>query len=291
MKILLFGDKGQLGHDVRLQARKAGHGVTGVDLPDVNITDQRTVQRTVAGADADIVINAAAYTAVDRAEEEADLAFGVNADGPAYIARACRDQGLPLIHVSTDYVFNGMLTRPYLPTDAMDPLGVYGRSKSAGETAIRKILPEHLIVRTSWLFGLNGSNFVKTMLKVGKDRAELAVVDDQIGSPTYAADLAAALLSMAQCTVDGQKAWGTYHFCNRGAVTWYAFARRIFAFARQRDLFAVRDIKPILTRQYPLPAPRPHYSVLDCTGIEETFGIQRRSWEDGLREMVEALYP
>lgn len=291
MKILIIGDKGQLGTDLTMLARKAGYSIAGADLPECNITDEHSVHRVVRETGADLVINVAAYTAVDAAEKECGLAFAVNADGPGYLARACRDNDLPLIHVSTDYVFNGMTTRPYLPSDIVDPTSAYGRSKAAGEAAIEKMLVEHVIVRTSWLFGLQGSNFVKTMLRVGKDQAELKIVDDQVGSPTYASDLAAALIRVAEHIAGGKTDWGTYHFCNRGAVTWYAFARRIFAFARQYDLFAVRDIRPILTRQYPLPAPRPHFSVLDCTSFEETFGVERRSWEAALGEMIAALYP
>jgi dTDP-4-dehydrorhamnose reductase len=291
MKILIFGSKGQLGTDLMHHTRQAGHTIAGVDLPECNITDEQDVHRIVQENCADVVINAAAYTSVDDAEKATDLAFAVNADGPAYLARACRDSDVPLIHLSTDYVFNGLTTRPYLPSDAADPMGAYGRSKAAGEKNIERILPSHVIVRTSWLFGLHGPNFVKTMLRVGKDQAEVEVVDDQVGSPTYAPDLAAALTSVAEHIVGGKTDWGIYHFCNRGAVTWYAFARRIFAFARQHDLFAVRDIRPILTSQYALPASRPHYSVLDCTSFEETFGIQRRSWEEALGEMIAALYP
>lgn len=291
MKILIFGDKGQLGADLTFHARQAGHTVAGADLPECNITDEQDVHGVVRETGADVVINAAAYTAVDGAEKEPDLAFAVNADGPGILARGCREESLPLIHISTDYVFNGMTTRPYLPSDAVDPICAYGRSKAAGEKAVEQILPQHIIVRTSWLFGLHGSNFVKTMLRVGKDQAELRIIDDQVGSPTYASDLAAALIRVAEHIFDGKTDWGTYHYCNRGAVTWYAFARRIFAFARQYDLFAVRDIRPILTRQYPLPAPRPHFSVLDCTSFEETFGVERRSWETALGEMIATLFP
>jgi dTDP-4-dehydrorhamnose reductase len=292
MKVFIFGDSGQLGVDLIQAARQSGWTVTGVHRPECDITDRQSVLRALGDAGPiDAVINAAAYTAVDRAESESDLAFAVNEQGAANVAQACREFGLPLIHLSTDYVFNGMITRPYLPSDPVSPLGIYGRSKAAGETAVCRTLREHVIVRTSWLFGLHGQNFVKTMLRVGKDRAELKVVDDQIGVPTYAADLAAALMAVAGHIVRHKNGWGIHHYCNRGAVTWYAFARRIFTVARRYDLFAVREIEPILTSQYPLPAPRPSYSVLDCTSIEKTFHVARRPWEEALDEMITTLFP
>lgn len=292
MKLFIFGNKGQLGLDLIRAARKSGWSVTGGDLPGCDITDPQGVLKSLINAgEVHAVINAAAFTAVDHAESDVEAAFAVNEQGPGNLAQACRELRLPLIHISTDYVFNGMLTRPYLPSDPVDPICVYGRSKAAGEAAVRQALEQHVIVRTSWLFGLHGPNFVKTMLRVGKDRAKIRVVDDQIGSPTYAADLAAALLAVARHVVRHKRDWGTYHYCNRGAVTWYAFARRIFTVGRRHDLFAVRDIDPILTAQYPLPAPRPHYSVLDCTSFEQTFNVTRRPWEEALDEMIEALYP
>lgn len=290
MKILVIGSKGQLGTDVLMCARHAGHSVKGVDIPDYDITEGQRIHQLMLTSNVDIVINAAAYTDVDGAETDSTLAYAINSDGTGNLARSCREIGVPLIHVSTDFVFNGMSTRPYLPSDTVDPLGIYGKSKAAGESEVRSLLTEHLIVRTSWLFGLQGHNFVKTMLSVGKNQAQLQVVDDQIGSPTYAGDLARALLGMAEHVVNCRSDWGTYHFCNKGAVTWYAFARRIFTLARQYDLFAVRDIQPILTHQYPLPAKRPHYSVLDCSSTDATFGISRRPWEDALAEMISAFY-
>jgi dTDP-4-dehydrorhamnose reductase len=272
--------------DIRL----VGHTAIEMGSSQCDITNGEQVHRVMRDTNVDIVINAAAYTAVDGAESDSELAFAVNGDGPAHLARNCRKIGVPLVHVSSDYVFNGTTTRPYRPSDAIDPLGAYGHSKAVGEANIRNLLTEHVIVRTSWLFGLQGKNFVKTMLAIGKNQAELQVVDDQIGSPTYAGDLAKALISIAEHVVRDKAGWGTYHYCNQGAVTWYAFARRIFTLARQHDLFAVRDIQPILTHQYPLPAPRPPYSVLDCVSTETTFGIARRPWEEALAEMISSIY-
>ncbi|MFZ1985365.1 MAG: dTDP-4-dehydrorhamnose reductase [Desulfatitalea sp.] len=291
MRLLIFGSNGQLGHDLELQARTRDWETVGADLPACDITRADSVAHTFEGAGrTDAVINAAAYTAVDAAESNPDTAFSVNRDAVTLLAQACRERALPLIHVSTDYVFDGLKTSPYLPTDPIHPQGVYGRSKAEGEEALRRHWERHVIVRTSWLFGLHGANFVKTMLRLGRERDTLRVVDDQVGCPSYAFDLAGALLDIAGHISHHADAWGTYHFCNDVAVTWYAFTRRILALARTYERFRVAEILPILTTHYPLPAPRPPYSVLDCTSLEERFGITRRPWEVGLRELLADLY-
>jgi dTDP-4-dehydrorhamnose reductase len=291
MRLLIFGSNGQLGHDLELQARTRGWETAGADLPACDITRADSVAHAFEGADCiDAVINAAAYTAVDAAESNPDTAFSVNRDAVALLAEACRQRALPLIHVSTDYVFDGLKTSPYLPTDPVNPQGVYGRSKAEGEEALRRHWERHVMVRTSWLFGLHGANFVKTMLRLGRERDTLRVVDDQVGCPTYAYDLAGALLDIAGHVSQHGDAWGTYHFCNDVAVTWYAFTRRILALARTYERLRVAEILPILTAHYPLPAPRPPYSVLDCTSLEERFGISRRPWEEGLKELLADLH-
>jgi dTDP-4-dehydrorhamnose reductase len=290
MKVLIIGSKGQLGHDLMHQARLRGWEAAGADLPDCDITDARSVASAFAGAGPPAaVINAAAYTAVDAVESNPGLAFAVNRDGVATLARACRRHGVPMIHVSTDYVFDGLKTSPYLPGDPVNPSSVYGRSKAEGEALLRQDLDRHVIVRTSWLFGRHGPNFVKTMLRLGREQLELRVVDDQVGCPTYAGDLAGALLDVAAHVTHHEDGWGTYHFCNEVAVTWYAFARRIIALARSYERLAVTDIVPILAIHYPVPAPRPPYSVLDCGSLERRFGIIRRPWEAGLREMLDFM--
>jgi dTDP-4-dehydrorhamnose reductase len=291
MKILIVGAKGQLGVDLMSACRNAGWDADGVDLPECDITAMDSLRKSMApGAPYSIVINAAAYTAVDRAETDADTAFAVNSHGVGHLASLCREFDTPLIHVSTDYVFDGWQIRPYRPSDPTSPLGVYGQSKAAGEDVLRDGLEQHVIVRTSWLYGVHGQNFVKTMLHHGRQRNELRVVDDQIGCPTYAFDLAAALIQIAQYIAKNRNVWGTYHYSNKGALTWYAFARKIFAIARTYDDFKVQDIVPILSHHYPTPAPRPYYSVLDCSSLESTFGITRRSWDAALREMLAELY-
>jgi dTDP-4-dehydrorhamnose reductase len=291
MRVLIFGSNGQLGRDLTAQSRGRGWEAIGADLPGCDITQAGSLNQTFDGAGrVAVVINAAAYTAVDAAESNADTAFCVNRDAVALLAQSCAQRGLPLIHVSTDYVFDGLKTSPYLPEDPVNPQGVYGRSKADGEAALRQHWPHHVIVRTSWLFGVHGANFVKTMLRLGKERDTLRVVDDQVGCPTYSGDLAAALLEIAARVAERGDAWGTFHFCNEVPVTWYAFTRRILALAQPYERFRTTEILPILTSHYPLPAPRPPFSVLDCTSLEQTFGIRRRTWEAALKEMLRVLY-
>ena len=238
----------------------------------------------------DLVVNTAAYTAVDRAETDPQTAYAVNRDGAGHLARLCRRRDIPLIHISTDYVFAGLQTRPCRPSDPIGPNGVYARSKAEGEQAVRNECERHLIIRISWLFGVYGNNFVKTMLRMGKQREVLQVVDDQVGSPTYAGDIAEALLVLSHRVLGGPVKWGTYHFCNDGAVTWYAFARKIFSLAKPYENLAIKAVVSILTSHYPTPAPRPHYSVLDCSTFDDEFNIARRPWEAALKEMLGELY-
>lgn len=291
MRLLIIGSRGQLGHDLMHQARERLWQASGVDLPECDITDTESLNdafKQTGGVD--VVVNASAYTAVDAAESDEETAFAVNRDGVEKLALLCREKAIPLVHVSTDYVFDGMQTCPYAPSDKVNPTGVYGRSKAEGETRIRAQLKEHIIVRTSWLFGLHGANFVKTMIRLGKEKETLRIVDDQVGCPTYAGDLAGALLDAADYAKNRNEGWGTYHFCNEVPVTWYAFARRILALARAYEPLRVSVILPVLTSGYPTPAPRPHYSVLDCTSFENRFGTRRRPWEEALKEMLTALY-
>lgn len=286
----MTGSRGQLGRELVDRARQAGLDVIGFDLPELDITDQEEARRLVDESNASVVINAAAYTAVDQAEENRDLAFLVNRDGVARLALACLEVGAGLIHVSTDYVFDGKSKRPYLETDPISPLGVYGRSKAAGDQNLREILAEHIIVRTAWLCGFHGDNFVKTMLRLGKERDEIRVVSDQYGCPTFAADLADGLLQIALALrKDSGQAWGTYHYCGAGVTSWYDFAAEIFRMAKKYDTFPARLI-PIPTEEFPTLAKRPSYSVLDCGKIKKQFEVRIRNWQDGLAEMLERLF-
>jgi dTDP-4-dehydrorhamnose reductase len=237
-----------------------------------------------------LIINAAAYTAVDRAESEPDAAFAANADAPAHLAEAAAAAGASLIHLSTDYVFDGAKPVPYTEDDAVRPLGVYGASKAAGERAIRERLDRHVILRTSWVFGLHGANFVKTMLRLGHARARLDVVADQSGCPTGAADIAAAIHGIARQILLGSRtnAWGTYHFAGRGSTNWYGFAEAIFE--RAEPIWGRRpQVTPIATADYPTPARRPTNSILDCTRFDRIFALPRRPWPERLDIVVRSL--
>ncbi|UCH22428.1 MAG: dTDP-4-dehydrorhamnose reductase, partial [Deltaproteobacteria bacterium] len=249
------------------------------------------IEKSLQPVDISVVINAAAYTDVDSAEQESGSAFAVNRDGPSYLAARCEQIKVPLIHISTDYVFDGRKKGAYLESDPVSPLGVYGRSKAEGESLIIDCLREHVIIRTSWLYGSHGSNFVKKMLTLGRDEEIIRVVADQHGCPTYAADLAEVILLIAaKIENDGPiDWWGTYHYCGEGQTTWHAFAEAIFEIAKKYDSFAVKEVLPVSTAEYPTPAPRPANSVLDCSKIGKTFGIQPRPWRESLVEMIEKL--
>jgi dTDP-4-dehydrorhamnose reductase len=289
--IFLTGSRGQLGFEVTRRASGFGLTVQGMDVDELDIRDAEAVDRVLAAARPRIVVNAAAHTAVDRAESEADLAFAINRDGPAHLAAACARAGIPLIHVSTDYVFDGSKTGPYVESDPIAPLGVYGTSKAAGEAAVRDTLPQHVILRTAWVYGVHGNNFVKTMLRVGKARDVLRVVDDQHGCPTHAGDLATAALTLARRAIDGTmptEGWGTFHCTGTGATTWCGFAREIFRLAAPR-LDRVPSVEAITTSEYPTPAARPANSVLDCGRLESVHAIRLRPWQGALAEMLAEL--
>jgi len=291
VRLLLLGSNGQLGWEIVNAARVCGLDCEGIDTPQFDLTDRDAVERTVGREKFSLIVNAAAYTAVDKAEFERDEAFAVNADGPRYLALACARSRLPLIHISTDYVLDGNKTSPYLESDAICPIGVYGESKAAGEKAVREALETHVILRTSWLYSSHGNNFVKTILRLASEREELRVVADQYGCPTYAADLAAAILDLAkQISSRGSVQWGVYHYCGHGVTTWHEFAQQICHLAWKYRALRVKRIAPISTQEYPTPAKRPPYSALDCSKIKSVFGIQTRPWQDSLAEMLARLF-
>ncbi|OKY75611.1 MAG: dTDP-4-dehydrorhamnose reductase [Desulfobulbaceae bacterium DB1] len=275
MKILVTGINGQVGWELLRKGPLHGCRIIGFDRNALDITDRQAVFREIGGNSPDLVINCGAYTAVDKAEEEEEMAWSVNRDGPAWLAASCALEHIPLIHLSTDYVFNGRASRPYAETSPTAPLGIYGRSKAAGEEEVRARLASHLIIRTSWVYGIHGRNFVKTILRLGQEKDELRVVDDQLGCPTFAGDLALALLNMAKKIRAGQtNCWGTYHCCGATAVTWHEFATLILDLARKIHPVKVREIIPITSEEFPTAAPRPKYSVLDCRKVHSVFGVQ-----------------
>ena len=237
----------------------------------------------------DFVINAAAYTAVDKAESNRSAAFALNADAPREMAVASAAAGISLLHVSTDYVFDGKAETAYRETDPCAPLSVYGASKLAGEIAVREHLPRHLILRTSWVFSPFGGNFVRTMLRLGSERDELGVVGDQVGGPTAAADIALALCRIVTEMASGKGEYGTYHYSGFPFVSWHGFAERIFQQAGKLGLKTPDSVRMITTAQYTTPAPRPGNSMLNCGAIKRDWGIEQPSWETALDRCIEQL--
>lgn len=290
-RVLVIGAYGMLGRDLLQSLEESGFTPLGWDLEHIDITQPADVRTKLQEASTDLVINCAAYTAVDRAESEAELSFSVNRDGAANLAEVCAVRQIPLIHISTDYVFDGEADRPYREDDPANPMGVYALSKWQGEEAVRQRLAEHLIVRTAWLYGVHGHNFVKTILRLAREREELRVVADQHGCPTWTVDLADALVTLVRRVFADRTAvpWGTYHFCGGGQTTWHGFASAIVDAARHRESLRVQRVVRIATTEYPLPAPRPAWAVLDCGKIAAAFGIVPRSWQKGLAEMLEQL--
>jgi dTDP-4-dehydrorhamnose reductase len=291
MRILLTGANGQVGWELSNRGGQWGLEILALDRSDLDITNPVSVRREVNRSGVFLVVNAAGYTAVDKAESEPELAFAVNRDGPAYLASACGKAGIPLVHISTDFIFDGQKQDPYLETDQVSPLSVYGKSKAAGEVAVRELLSEHVIIRTSWVYGVHGHNFVKTILRLGREREVVQVVDDQYGCPTYAADLAETILRVAAHVLEGRQIhWGTYHYCGKGVTTWHGFAEAVFALANQYTSLKVKTIEPISTAEYPTPAKRPANSVLDCSLMEKEFDIRSRPWSASLARMIKEMF-
>jgi dTDP-4-dehydrorhamnose reductase len=288
MKILVFGSGGQVGREVCRAAWPHRYAILPLDRRAIDITDSAGVDEILARETPDLAINLAAYTTVDRAETEPDTAWAVNCAGAANIAAACGERATSLIHLSTDYVFDGRKTGPYREEDAVNPLGVYGRSKEAGERAVRAALGQHVILRTAWVYGAFGANFVKTMLRFAADQSVLRVVADQRGCPTAAADIAAALIVIAGYIERCEAKWGTYHFAGDDAVSWHGFAEAIVDLATPR-LATHPRVEPITTEQYPTPARRPMNSVLDCGKIREAFGISSSPWRRSLATVIHEL--
>lgn len=287
MKVIITGAKGQLGSDLVEFAKAGGIEVAPFSSAELDITDKAAVMEKVGELKPAVIINCGAYTKVDLAEKEEAKAYAVNRDGPANLADAAVSVKAVLVHVSTDFVFDGTRPHPYTERDEPNPLGVYGASKLAGEVEIQKRLESHVIVRTSWLYGVNGGNFVKTMLRLASEREGLRVVYDQAGSPTWSADLAEALVSIALDIKAGNKHWGLYHYSNEGVASWYDLAVAAIVEGRRLGLpIKCTHVEPILTAEYPTPAKRPPYSVFDKALIKKTFGLKIPNWRVSLREMM-----
>ncbi|MBN3948852.1 MAG: dTDP-4-dehydrorhamnose reductase [Nostoc sp. NMS7] len=286
--ILLIGNNGQLGKELQQILPDYGN-IISVARPTVDLAQPDTLRNVIRSKQPQIIINAAAYTAVDKAESEPELATAINATAPFILAQESQKLGAFLIHISTDYVFDGNGCRPYQETYTTNPLSVYGKTKLAGEEAIRVTCAHHLILRTAWVYGIFGkSNFVKTMLQLGAERQELRVVADQIGSPTWAQDIATVIAEMIPRLTP--KISGTYHYTNSGVASWYDFAVAIFEEAQQLGFpLKVEHIVPITTAEYPTPARRPAYSVLACEKISVILGTYPPHWRQRLRQMLTDL--
>ncbi len=285
MNILVTGSRGQLGSDLlELSVSCHNHRFFFYDLPDLDITLPDRVVSICSDHDIEVIVNCAAYTAVDKAEADSAMAFKVNRDGPAILAACARDRNALLLHISTDYVFDGTSSIPYRESDPTVPLGVYGISKWEGEECIRQIKPSYIIIRTSWLYSLYGLNFVKTMLRLGAERPELTVVADQIGTPTWAADLAAAIVLIIDRHERDVHYEATFHYSNEGVASWYDFARAVM------DLAGIScNVLPIESAAYSQIAPRPQYSVMNKSAIKKEWGIDIPYWRDSLAEMLQRL--
>ena len=279
MKILVTGVKGQLGYDVMNELTERGIEAVGVDIEEMDITDADSVDKVIRGAAPDAVIHCAAFTAVDAAEENEELCRKVNAEGPRNIAKVCRELDIKMLQVSTDYVFEGTGERPWEPDDECRPKTVYGKTKYEGELAVKELLDKYFIVRIAWVFGINGKNFVKTMLNLAKSRDTIMVVNDQFGSPTYTYDLAKLLADMVVT-----ERYGTYHATNEGSCSWYEFACAIF-----KEAGVEMNVVPVSSAEYGAKADRPANSRMSKEKLTENGFEKLPSWEDALRRYVRAL--
>lgn len=286
MKILITGCNGQLGNEIQLlEKSNQQHDFYNTDVSELDITNRQAIISFVEQNKIDGIVNCAAYTAVDKAESNVELCTKLNSVAPSYLAEAIEQRGGWLIHVSTDYVFDGSNHTPYKETDPPCPNSVYGSTKLEGEKAVLAKCRNSIIIRTAWLYSAFGNNFVKTMIRLGNEKSELGVIFDQIGSPTYAHDLAVAIMSIIGNLNKETFPLGIYHFSNEGAISWYDFAKAIHRIAGISDC----KVRPLHTEEYPTPACRPAYSVLDKTKIKETFNIEIPYWEESLSKCIQKL--
>ena len=282
MRILVTGCNGQLGNEIQLlEMTNPQHSYFNTDVAELDITNEAAIESFVNENAIDGIINCAAYTAVDKAEENQALCHLLNAVAPGYLAAAIEKRGGWIIQISTDYVFDGTNHTPYVETDPVCPNSVYGRTKLAGEEAAQKACAKTMIIRTAWLYSQFGNNFVKTMIRLGKEKPELGVIFDQIGTPTYARDLAVAIFEAVNKGIIP----GIYHFSNEGVISWYDFTKAIHRIAGINTC----HVRPLHTAEFPTPASRPHYSVLDKTKIKHTYGLEIPYWEDSLAECISKL--
>jgi dTDP-4-dehydrorhamnose reductase len=285
---MLFGARGQVGTDCAEALRSQDYELLALSRQEVDFSDVKQLVNAVENYNPDIVVNACAYTAVDQAETDVELADQINHLSVKALAQACVSVNAFLIHLSTDYVFDGMAMEPYVESSSVNPLTVYGQTKLAGERAISDTMSQYIILRTSWVFGENGNNFVKTMLRLAGERDQLSVVSDQVGRPTYVGHIIIVILSLIERYERGEKCHsGVYHCSSRGEVSWCDFANAIFDMAYEKGMLdVVPKVEAIPSAAYPTPAPRPMYSVLDTTKLEQLLGMEMPSWQDGLAGLL-----
>lgn len=282
MNILITGCNGQLGNEIQLLEKDyPQHVWFNTDVQELDISNQLAVEQFVAENKIDGIVNCAAYTAVDKAEDNKELCTTLNMVAPAYLAAAVEKRAGWMIQISTDYVFDGTKHTPYVESDTPSPDSVYGSTKLAGELGVSKFCKKTVIIRTAWLYSTFGNNFVKTMIRLGKEKPELGVIFDQIGTPTYARDLAVVIMTIINKGIVP----GVYHFTNEGVISWYDFTKAIHRIAG----ITTCHVRPLHTAEYPTPAHRPHYSVLDKTKIKKTYGIEIPYWEESLKDCIEKL--
>lgn len=282
MNILITGCNGQLGNEMQLLEKdNPQHTYFNTDVAELDITDQQAIEQFINDNQIDGIVNCAAYTAVDKAEDNEELCQKLNAEAPAYLAHAIGQRGGWMIQISTDYVFDGTQHTPYTEDADTCPNSVYGKTKLVGELNVQKLCEKSMIIRTAWLYSTFGNNFVKTMIRLGKEKPELGVIFDQIGTPTYARDLAVAIMTAVNKGIMP----GVYHFSNEGVISWYDFTKAIHRIAG----ITTCHVRPLHTAEYPTPAKRPHYSVLDKTKIKQTYGIEIPYWEESLKECISKL--
>lgn len=290
-RILVFGRSGQLASALRRVAGERGVDLVALGRAEADISQRAAITEAFDSHRPALVVNAAAYTAVDRAETDEERAFHLNAAAPGVMAARAAGRGLPFIHISTDYVFDGDLRRPYKEGDTVAPINAYGRSKEAGEAAVVAAGGNHLILRTSWIYSETGTNFVRTMLRLAAEREEIKVVDDQRGCPTYAGDLAEAIMDLAKLVAAGELRSNVYHLAAGGDASWFEFAQEVFRQASACGLPAPKRLIPIPSDQWPTEARRPRNSVLDCSALAHDYGIALEHWRDGLTRMLSSLPP
>lgn len=291
MKLLITGASGQVGYELCDQARERGFEVIGLNSTQLDIIDRSRVEEVLSQHMPDRVINAAAYTAVDKAESEPEIAYKVNRDGIENIAVACKRLDIPLLHISTDYVFDGEKLDPYLETDKPNPVSVYGKSKYEGDQRLAQVWEKHVILRVSWVFGAHGNNFVKTMIRLGRDRDRLSVVNDQFGAPTSAACIASTLLSLSQHQMLGtdELPWGVRHLASEPGVSWYQFAQEIFAILGQQNGIRTPELQPITSAEYPVAAKRPANSKLNSVARWPSDISSCCNWKSDLNNMITGM--